>query len=183
MKIRDAFTFDDVLLEPARSTVLPADTDISTQLTQSINLQIPLMSAAMDTVTEHRLAIAMAQAGGIGVVHKNGYIQLKDRLKDVIISGGENISSIEIENVLYKLDDIIDVAVVAKKDDKWGEVPCAFISLKKNSSLNELKIIQFCKKNMAGFKIPKKIIIGKIIKTSTGKTQKYLLRKIANQTK
>ena len=71
MKIRDAFTFDDVLLEPARSTVLPADTDISTQLTQSINLQIPLMSAAMDTVTEHRLAIAMAQAGGIGVVHKN----------------------------------------------------------------------------------------------------------------
>ena len=71
MKIRDAFTFDDVLLEPARSVVLPADTDISTQLTQSINLQIPLMSAAMDTVTEHRLAIAMAQAGGIGVVHKN----------------------------------------------------------------------------------------------------------------
>ena len=71
MKIRDAFTFDDVLLEPARSTVLPVDTDISTQLTQSINLQIPLMSAAMDTVTEHRLAIAMAQAGGIGVVHKN----------------------------------------------------------------------------------------------------------------
>ena len=71
MKIRDAFTFDDVLLEPARSTVLPTDTDISTQLTQSINLQIPLMSAAMDTVTEHRLAIAMAQAGGIGVVHKN----------------------------------------------------------------------------------------------------------------
>ncbi len=122
-------------------------------------------------------------SGDIGVVHKNGYIQLKDRLKDVIISGGENISSIEIENVLYKLNDIIDVAVVAKKDDKWGEVPCAFITLKKNSILNELKIIQFCKKNMASFKIPKKIIIGKIIKTSTGKTQKYLLRKIANQTK
>jgi IMP dehydrogenase len=71
MKIRDAFTFDDVLLEPARSAVLPADTDITTRLTQSISLQIPLMSAAMDTVTEHRLAIAMAQAGGIGVVHKN----------------------------------------------------------------------------------------------------------------
>ena len=71
MKIRDAFTFDDVLLEPARSAILPADTDITTRLTQSISLQIPLMSAAMDTVTEHRLAIAMAQAGGIGVVHKN----------------------------------------------------------------------------------------------------------------
>jgi IMP dehydrogenase len=75
MKIRDAFTFDDVLLEPARSAVLPADTDITTRLTQSINLQIPLMSAAMDTVTEHRLAIAMAQAGGIGVVHKNFTIE------------------------------------------------------------------------------------------------------------
>ena len=75
MKIRDAFTFDDVLLEPARSTVLPANTDISTRLTQKINLRIPLMSAAMDTVTEHGLAIAMAQAGGIGVVHKNFTIE------------------------------------------------------------------------------------------------------------
>ena len=75
MKIRDAFTFDDVLLEPARSAVLPANTDISTRLTQKINLRVPLMSAAMDTVTEHRLAIAMAQAGGIGVVHKNFTIE------------------------------------------------------------------------------------------------------------
>ena len=75
MKIRDAFTFDDVLLEPARSAVLPANTDVSTRLTQKINLRVPLMSAAMDTVTEHRLAIAMAQAGGIGVVHKNFTIE------------------------------------------------------------------------------------------------------------
>ena len=79
--------------------------------------------------------------------------------------------------------DVKDVAVVAKKDDKWGEVPCAFITLKKNSKLNQLKITDFCKKNMAKFKIPKKIIFGKINKTSTGKTQKYLLRKIANKTK
>ena len=79
--------------------------------------------------------------------------------------------------------DIVDVAVVAKKDSKWGEVPCAFITLKDNSNLSELKIIEFCKNNMAKFKIPKKIIFGKINKTSTGKTQKYLLRKIANQTK
>ena len=121
--------------------------------------------------------------GDIGVTHKNGYIQLKDRSKDIIISGGENISSIEIENVLFKMKDILDAAVVAKKDEKWGETPCAFVTLKKNSTLNERKILEFCKKNMARFKIPKKIIFGKISKTSTGKTQKYLLRKIANQTK
>ena len=121
--------------------------------------------------------------GDIGVIHKNGYLELKDRLKDIIISGGENISSVEIESALYKMRDIVDVAVVAKKDKKWGEVPCAFITLKDNSNLSELKIIEFCKNNMAKFKIPKKIIFGKINKTSTGKTQKYLLRKIANQTK
>ncbi len=119
--------------------------------------------------------------GDIAVIHKNGYIQLKDRSKDIIISGGENISSIEIENVLFKHKDIIDAAVVAKKDDKWGEVPCAFVTLKKNSILNEADIIEFCKNNMAKFKIPKKIIFGGIEKTPTGKTQKFLLRKKANQ--
>ena len=119
--------------------------------------------------------------GDIAVIHKNNYIQLKDRSKDIIISGGENISSIEVENVLFKHFDIVDVAVVAKKDDKWGEVPCAFIELKKNSLLNESKIVDFCKKNMAGFMVPKKIIFGNIDKTSTGKTQKFLLRQIANK--
>ena len=123
------------------------------------------------------------QTGDIAVVHKNGYIQLKDRSKDIIISGGENISTLEIENVLFKMKDIIDAAVVAKIDKKWGEVPCAFITLKKNSTLKESKIIEFCKNNMARFKIPKKIIFGKINKTYTGKIQKFLLRKIANRTK
>jgi len=118
--------------------------------------------------------------GDIAVIHKNGYIQLKDRSKDIIISGGENISSIEIENVLFKHKDIIDAAVVAKKDDKWGEVPCAFVTLKKNSTLKAKEIVQFCRNNMASFKIPKNIIFGKIDKTPTGKTQKYLLRKRVN---
>ena len=121
--------------------------------------------------------------GDIAVTHKDGYIELKDRIKDIIISGGENISSIEIEKTLFKMKDIIDAAVVAKKDNKWGEVPCAFVTLKKNSNLNEVKIVEFCKKNIAKFKIPKKIIFGKINKTSTGKIQKFLLRKIANRTK
>ena len=118
--------------------------------------------------------------GDIAVIHKNGYIQLKDRSKDIIISGGENISSIEIENVLFKHKDIIDAAVVAKKDEKWGEVPCAFVTLKKNSTLKADEIIQFCRNNMASYKIPKNIIFGKIDKTPTGKTQKYLLRKRVN---
>ncbi len=119
--------------------------------------------------------------GDIGVVYENGYIQIKDRSKDIIISGGENISTIEIENVLSQHPDIIDAAVVGKKDEKWGEIPCAFITLKNNSSLTEQQIIDFCSSNMAKFKIPKKIIFGVIEKTPTGKTQKFLLRKKANQ--
>jgi len=119
--------------------------------------------------------------GDIGVVHENGYIQLKDRSKDIIISGGENISSIEIENVLFHHPDIINAAVVGKKDEKWGEVPCAFITLKKKSSLTEQQVVDFCRTNMAKFKIPKKIIFGDIEKTPTGKTQKFLLRKKVNQ--
>jgi len=119
--------------------------------------------------------------GDIAVVHDNGYIQLKDRSKDIIISGGENISTIEVENVLFQHPDIIDAAVVAKKDEKWGEVPCAFVALKNNSSLTEQQIIDYCRGNMAKFKIPKKIIFGNIKKTSTGKTQKFLLREEANK--
>ena len=119
--------------------------------------------------------------GDIGVVFENNYIQLKDRLKDIIISGGENISTIEIENVLFKHPDILDAAVVGKNDKKWGEVPCAFITVKKNSSITEQEVIDFCRSNMAKFKIPKKIIFGDIKKTSTGKIKKFLLRKKANQ--
>ena len=119
--------------------------------------------------------------GDIGVVYENGYIQIKDRSKDIIISGGENISTIEIENVLSQHPDIIDAAVVGKKDEKWGEIPCAFITLKNNSSITEQQIIDFCSSNMAKFKIPKKIIFGVIEKTPTGKTQKFLLKKKVNQ--
>ena len=121
------------------------------------------------------------RTGDLAVVDKNGYIQIKDRSKDIIISGGENISSIEIENVLNKHKDIVDAAVVSKSDKKWGEVPCAFITIRKNSKLNDHQIIEFCRKYIAKFKIPKKFIFGKIAKTSTGKTKKFLLRKLANQ--
>ena len=132
--------------------------------------------------TSKAFAKGWLHTGDIAVIHKSGYMQLKDRSKDIIISGGENISSIEIENVLFKHKDIIDVAVVAIKDNKWGEVPCAFVTLKKNSVIKKQEIIQFCRNNMASFKIPKSIIFGKIDKTPTGKTQKFLLRKKVNQT-
>ena len=131
--------------------------------------------------TQHSFEEGWFHTGDIGVVHESGYIQLMDRSKDIIISGGENISTIEIENILYQHPDIIDAAVVGKIDKKWGETPCAFVTLKNNSSLTEQQVIDFCSSNMAKFKIPKKIIFGVIEKTPTGKTQKFLLRKKANQ--
>ena len=131
--------------------------------------------------TQHSFEEGWFHTGDIGVVHESGYIQLMDRSKDIIISGGENINTIEIENILYQHPDIIDAAVVGKIDKKWGETPCAFVTLKNNSSLTEQQVINFCSSNMAKFKIPKKIIFGVIEKTSTGKTQKFLLRKKANQ--
>ena len=131
--------------------------------------------------TQHSFEEGWFHTGDIGVVHESGYIQLMDRSKDIIISGGENISTIEIENILYQHPDIIDAAVVGKIDKKWGETPCAFVTLKNNSSLTEQQVINFCSSNMAKFKIPKKFIFGVIEKTSTGKTQKFLLRKKANQ--
>ena len=119
--------------------------------------------------------------GDLGVMHKDGYIELKDRSKDIIISGGENISSIEIEEVLYKNSKILAVAVVAKPDDKWGETPCAFVELKDDEKATEKELIEFCKLHLASFKCPKNIIFQTIPKTSTGKIQKFALREIAKE--
>ena len=101
---------------------------------------------------------------------------MKDRSKDIIISGGENISSIEVEGVLHRHPAVLDVAVVARPDEKWGETPCAFVTLKKGVSVGEADLILFCKENMAHFKAPKTIIFGELPKTSTGKVQKTVLR-------
>lgn len=109
--------------------------------------------------------------------HANGYIELKDRSKDIIISGGENISSIEIEGVLYHHPDVLEAAVIAKPDDKWGEVPLAFVKLKPAATVTEAELIEFCKTRLAKFKVPKEIRFLDIPKTSTGKVQKYALRK------
>ncbi|CAM3127558.1 fatty-acyl-CoA synthase [Paracoccus aminovorans] len=115
-------------------------------------------------------------SGDLGVMHPDGYIELKDRSKDIIISGGENISSIEVEDVLYKHPDVMEAAVVARPDETWGETPCAFVALKPGRVLVEAELIAFCRLNMARYKVPKTVVFGELPKTSTGKIQKFLLR-------
>lgn len=118
-------------------------------------------------------------SGDLGVWHKDNYIQLKDRSKDIIISGGENISSIEVEDALYKHPDIIEAAVVARPDEKWGETPCAFVMVKAGASLSEKDVIEHCRQNLAHFKCPKTVVFTELPKTSTGKIQKFKLRETA----
>jgi fatty-acyl-CoA synthase len=115
--------------------------------------------------------------GDLAVRHPDGYVEIKDRLKDIIISGGENISTIEVEDVLYRHPAILEAAVVARPDEKWGESPCAFVKLKDNyQDIREADIILFCREHLAGFKLPKTVVFIELPKTSTGKIQKYLLR-------
>ena len=114
--------------------------------------------------------------GDLGVWHEDGYIQLKDRSKDIIISGGENISSIEVEDALYKHPDVVAAAVVAKDDEKWGETPCAFIELSQGSKISEADLKDHCKAHLAGFKVPRYFVFTELPKTSTGKIQKFKLR-------
>ncbi|MBO6635857.1 acyl-CoA synthetase [Parvibaculum sp.] len=120
-------------------------------------------------------------SGDLGVWHPDNYIQLKDRSKDIIISGGENISSLEVEDVLYKHPDIIEAAVVARPDEKWGETPCAFITLRKGASLTEKDVIDYCREKLAHFKCPKTVVFTDLPKTSTGKVQKFKLREQAGE--
>ena len=131
--------------------------------------------------TEHAFAGGWFHSGDLGVLHPDGYIELKDRSKDIIISGGENISSVEIENVLYQHPEILEAAVVARPDDKWGETPCAFVVLKSKVSIQEKEVIEFCRSKLAGFKVPKKVVFSELPKTSTGKIRKSVLREQAKQ--
>jgi fatty-acyl-CoA synthase len=117
--------------------------------------------------------------GDLAVMQPDGYVKIKDRSKDVIISGGENISSIEVEDVLYKHPAVMVAAVVATPDEKWGEVPCAFVELRDGASVTEQEIVDFCRERMARFKIPKRVVFGPLPKTSTGKIQKFILRELA----
>jgi fatty-acyl-CoA synthase len=131
--------------------------------------------------TQESFAGGWFHSGDLAVWHEDGYAQIKDRSKDIIISGGENISSLEIESVLFKHPKILEAAVVASSDPKWGEVPCAFVTLKQSQEMGVEELIAYCREEMAGFKIPKKVVFGPIDKTSTGKVQKYLLRDRAEE--
>ena len=133
------------------------------------------------SATEKEFAGGWFHSGDLGVIHPDGYIQLKDRSKDIIISGGENISSIEVEDALYKHPAVSAVAVVAKPDDKWGETPCAFVEFKPGASATAEELIAWCRSLLAAYKCPRHIVFTEIPKTSTGKIQKFKLRDLAKE--
>jgi len=129
-----------------------------------------------ENATEAAFSNGWFHSGDLAVKHSDGFIEIRDRSKDIIISGGENISSVEVEGVLYKHPAILEAAVVAKQCDKWGESPCAFVKVKDNCIVSEREIIEFCREHMAKFKVPKSIVFSDLPKTSTGKIQKFILR-------
>jgi fatty-acyl-CoA synthase len=133
------------------------------------------------TASQQAFAGGYFHSGDLAVCHPDGYIEIRDRSKDIIISGGENISSIEIEKTLYRHPAILEAAVAAMPDEKWGETPCAFVTLHEDAAVSEQEIIDFCRDNMARFKAPRKVVFGSLPKTSTGKIQKFELRTRARE--
>jgi fatty-acyl-CoA synthase len=115
-------------------------------------------------------------SGDLAVMQPDGYLKIRDRSKDIIISGGENISSLEVEDVLYRHPAVLGAAVVAMPDAKWGETPCAFVELKPGANVTEAELVEFCRGQMARFKAPRAVVFGELPKTSTGKIQKFVLR-------
>jgi fatty-acyl-CoA synthase len=134
------------------------------------------------TATGEAFAGGWFHTGDLAVMHPDGYVEIKDRSKDIIISGGENISSIEVEEVLYRHPQIMEAAVVARPDERWGETPCAFVTLKDGAdAVSADDIIAFCRANLAHYKAPRSVVFGPLPKTSTGKIQKYALRDRAKE--
>jgi len=132
-----------------------------------------------EAATEAAFAGGWFHTGDLGVMHPDGYLQLKDRSKDIIISGGENVSTIEVEDVLYRHPAVAEAAVVARPDERWGETPCAFVVLRAGAQADEAGLIAFCRSHLAHFKAPRTVVFGSLPKTSTGKIQKFLLRERA----
>ncbi len=132
-----------------------------------------------EIATDETLAAGWFHSGDLAVMQPDGYVKIKDRSKDVIISGGENISSIEVEDVLYRHPAVLAAAVVAKPDPRWGETPCAFVEVKPGASVDAAALIEHCRRHLARFKVPKSVVFGELPKTSTGKIQKFLLRERA----
>jgi len=168
------------VMDPETMQVVPADGETLGEVMFRGNI---VMKGYLKNkkATEEAFAGGWFHSGDLGVLHPDGYIQLKDRSKDIIISGGENISSIEVEDVLYKHPAVAAAAVVAKHDEKWGETPCAFIELRPDAKVTEEEIIAWCKENLARYKCPRHVVFTEIPKTSTGKIQKFKLRELADQ--
>ena len=166
--------------DPATATPLPADG-------QTMGEIMVRGHTVMKGYLKNAKATAEAFRGGwfrtgdLGVMHPDGYMEIKDRSKDIIISGGESISSLEIEETLYRHPAVMEAAVVAKPDAKWGETPCAFVALKPGAAAAAEEIIRFCRDHMAHFKAPRTVVFGPLPKTSTGKIQKYVLRERAKE--
>jgi fatty-acyl-CoA synthase len=169
------------VVDPATMMDVPADGETIGEIVVRTNT---LMKGYLTNpaTTEEAFAGGWFHTGDLAVKHPDGYIEVKDRSKDIIISGGENISSIEVEEVLYRHPQVMEAAVVARPDEKWGETPCAFVTLKPDAEpVSAGAIIAFCRANLAHFKAPKTVVFGPLPKTSTGKIQKYALREAAKE--
>ncbi len=169
---------DMLVLDPASMKPVPWDGETMGEIMFRGNLVMKgyfKNSAA----TQEAFAGGWFHSGDLGVMHPDGYIQLKDRSKDIIISGGENISSVEVEEVLYRHPAILEAAVVARPDEQWGETPCAFVTIRDGAKVTEQDVIAFCREHLAKFKCPRTVVFTDLPKTSTGKIQKFELRKIA----
>jgi fatty-acyl-CoA synthase len=176
--VRYAALEDLTVMDPDSMTRVPADGETMGEVMFRGNI---VMKGYLKNPTASADAFkgGWFHSGDLGVLHPDGYIQLKDRSKDIIISGGENISSIEVEDALYKHHAVQAAGVVAKPDEKWGETPCAFVELKPGRTATEEDIINWCREKLARFKVPKHVIFTEIPKTSTGKIQKFKLREMA----
>jgi fatty-acyl-CoA synthase len=168
------------VMDPATMLSVPAD---GTSLGEVMFRGNIVMKGYLNNpqATQEAFSGGWFHSGDLGVLHPDGYIQLKDRSKDIIISGGENISSIEVEDVLYKHPAVALCAVVAKADEKWGETPCAFIELKDGAHATAEDIIAFCRERLAHYKLPRRVVFAELPKTSTGKIQKFVLRERAGR--
>ena len=178
--VRYPNTEDVMVMDPESMKPVPKDAKTIGEIMIKGNIVMKGYFRDKDA-TDKAMSHGWFHSGDLAVVNPDGYIKIKDRSKDIIISGGENISSIEIENTLSKHPSVSIAAVVAKPDEKWGEVPCAFIEKVKDKDVSEKELIDFCRETLAGFKIPKKVEFCELPKTSTGKIQKFELRKKAKE--
>jgi fatty-acyl-CoA synthase len=163
------------VLDPATMKPVPADGETMGEIMFRGNVVMKGYLKNL-TATEEAFAGGWFHSGDLAVVEPDGYVKIKDRSKDIIISGGENISSLEVEDVLYRHPDVLVAAIIAKPDEKWGEVPCAFVELKEGATPSSESILEHCRSRLARFKVPREVVFGPIPKTATGKIQKFVLR-------